>query len=969
MGAVKSERVYFWDNTKGILIFLVVLGHFLLPYRSVPEVKVIFDFIYLFHMPAFAFVSGHLAQLVSDQKKSILKLGIAYLIFNIPMMFYSFYYEGLPLTLLTPYYSYWFIVALVAWRLIVLALTKSYTILFAAFLISILVGFRQEIDNVLALSRIIGFFPFFYAGFMLSEHKLKDLLSQRKPKHIFYGCSFFLMAVLIGIQISTFNIVMSDLLFFPYTNPLRFIIRILIYLVTCVVLISMLLALPKMAIGPITTWGRNSLTIFVLHRYIPLIFAALFPHIHDPSVLLAASFLGSIITMFFLGSDKLNLKLNYILATLADSLANPGYKQRLTRVGVSGFLSVSIFITALLAFNPLGEKPNAIHKVLSNQQIQQLNKSVSIAFVGDLILLRDQVREAYCDQKNVYDFDDVFSYAKKYVSDADFSIGVLEGPLGGPDKLYSTSNYGDGIPLFLSFPDSFADSIKNAGINMVTLANNHLMDMGIEGVIRTRNVLDEKGILHIGAYRNQNEKNKIKIIELKGIRIAVLSYTFPSNYYSEEYFFDENPEITSVIVDRSSRYFKKALAGVRNDFERVKKETPDLIVILAHMGTQFIHETDKFQQTWNEIFIREGADIIFGCHSHAVQPIEFVSIEQNGSKKQAIIVNSPGNFVNSYVEHNGDATSIVKIFIDPDMKSVLGAGIIPMWTHAVMGGMHQALPIYDILFNPSLRDRISLYEMDRVKEVQSIVTRVMIGADLSLDQAQEIYYLLPEGYHRHPVRGIDLERVLPNNQAHGLIKKSQRILFVGDSITEGSKNGGYGWYEPIATGLSTSTILKAAWGGATSKILVEKADQISAFMADLYVIAIGTNDIRYRDDRKCAMTPEEYVQNLDQLTRSILQKRPNAKFIFVAPWPSLPGDPFSKVSNHDKQGMFSEYTKSLKSFCDQKGFLFVDPTPYLAAAIDRKPINFFLIDHIHPNAAEGLFLYSHSFFLAGGKDL
>ena len=141
MNDEKPGRLYFWDNAKGILIFLVVFGHFLQPYRSQPGIRIVFDLIYLFHMPAFVFISGYLSQKVSDVRKSILKLSIAYLLFNMPMMVYGMFCEGLTPSLLTPYYSYWYLIALIAWRLVAPTLSKSSEAMPISIAISILIGF------------------------------------------------------------------------------------------------------------------------------------------------------------------------------------------------------------------------------------------------------------------------------------------------------------------------------------------------------------------------------------------------------------------------------------------------------------------------------------------------------------------------------------------------------------------------------------------------------------------------------------------------------------------------------------------------------------------------------------------------------------------------------------------------------------------------------------------------------------
>ena len=110
-------------------------------------------------------------------------------------------------------------------------------------------------------------------------------------------------------------------------------------------------------------------------------------------------------------------------------------------------------------------------------------------------MLKDQIISAKNESTGKYEFDEMFKYTSKHFKESDLSIGVYEGPSAGNKTSYSTSNYGDGIPLYLNYPDEFAESVKRAGINLVTTANNHLLDKNINGAIRTIDILDKNKIM------------------------------------------------------------------------------------------------------------------------------------------------------------------------------------------------------------------------------------------------------------------------------------------------------------------------------------------------------------------------------------------------------------------------------------------------------------------------------------------
>lgn len=198
-----------------------------------------------------------------------------------------------------------------------------------------------------------------------------------------------------------------------------------------------------------------------------------------------------------------------------------------------------------------------------------------------------------------------------------------------------------------------------------------------------------------------------------------------------------------------------------------------------------------------------------------------------------------------------------------------------------------------------------------------------------------------------------------------LLKNAKRVCFVGDSITEGTKNGGIPWYEPIEN-LISGTIMNVSIGGCTTKMLLENKmlQKTVSSNADLFVVAIGTNDIRYRDAKICAMTSDEYTQELQKLKQAILLKNPAAKMVFIAPWISTDGDSNSKLLFADKIAMYEDYSAALKKWCSDSQDTFVDANAYISDKLDHYPQKRYLVDYIHPNGREGVQLYSEAVLLA-----
>lgn len=601
-----------------------------------------------------------------------------------------------------------------------------------------------------------------------------------------------------------------------------------------------------------------------------------------------------------------------------------------------------------------------IYPVISKEQLSQINESIKISFVGDLILLKDVVEDGYDDKIQKFDYAEMFSFISPYWKTDDLSLGVFEGPVAGESFGYSTSRFDDGIPLHLNFPLSFAQNVKDAGIDLVTLSNNHLLDQGIQGYLNTLDNLDSINLEHIGAFRNREEKDIIKIIQVKGKKFAILAYTYGSNYYKEDFFFDKkNIHITNVIVKPDSKYYPENLSNIENDFNRAKQLKPDAIIVMPHMGGQFRHEPDGFQKHWVQKFIELGADIILSDHPHAVQPIEY--FDKPNTNKKGVIIHCPGNFINSYTDFDGDASMMVEIYLDSSSIQPIATSIIPLYSYCKNNSNYIGLPIYDAITNETIYNGLSRLDYNRIVDVHKLVTKSALGVELPIDHLQQRYYLFPDGgYFRNRIPAIHLSEKEKSSEFIKQIEKSNSVCFVGNSITEGTLNGGYGWYEPIQELYPNITYHKIAKGSKTSVYFNSIREDIAAKKADFYVLSIGCNDIRYREEGICAMTAEAYIKNLNEIVTSILKSNPSAEIAMVSPWMSQRYDPLCKVSYEEKNLLYRQYSSALLNYCKAHNYMYIDPNPYLTKTISHSYYKKYLNDWIHPNASYGIELYSRA---------
>ena len=561
-----KQRSTFWDNYKGILIFLVVFGHFIYSYAGNKPESLAHDlyiFIYSFHMPAFIFCSGYFSRSQRSRgKESLTQLLLYYLVFNTIMLVFVNVYRGTAFKFVGPYYSYWYILSLLAWRAIIGRVDKVKGLVPLAVLITLLMGFTDEFTVDLSIRRTIAFFPFFAAGYLLNKEKLERFLANRKPWHMaLYAIPVTAVAVLGYLAVNHLGITDNATMMASYSSKMTIFHRMVLLAVAAAAIIGMLLVVPNRKIPLLSQFGRNSLLIYLAHRFITMLYYyELFPSRSYTRMYLVYAVIATVITCVVFGGEKLNTAVAGLFkkasAAMCDRESKTGnlLKTLIVLIFVlllainagPGLQNAAVQVRAQFAPTEATEPTDATEEdisadpqaqdseYLTAEQEAQLADAIKLAYVGDLLLLKDQVTSAYDETTGTYDFSRVYEYAAPYLQAADLAIGIYEGPSAGAEKGYSTSNFGDGIKIYLNYPDEFAQAAKDAGIDLVSTANNHLLDMDLEGALRTLDVLDEVGLLHTGSYRNQEEKDEVMIVEVEGVKIAVLSYLKSINYFGIE---------------------------------------------------------------------------------------------------------------------------------------------------------------------------------------------------------------------------------------------------------------------------------------------------------------------------------------------------------------------------------------------------------------------------------------------------
>lgn len=259
-----------------------------------------------------------------------------------------------------------------------------------------------------------------------------------------------------------------------------------------------------------------------------------------------------------------------------------------------------------------------------------ISKNITISAIGDISFMSvngDELAEK------------VFSSIASIFTDADFVVANLESPLLVQGESVSGKCTLHGNP-------GWAAIMRDAGVNLVSLANNHLMDFGIDGLMATTKALNAASIMHVGAGNNIKEANAPVFAHIGQVRIAYLART-------------------SVVV-ASPCYAGANLSGVAClDVEETKrniracKKQADLVILLIHWGLEGYAYPSPSQRIIASELINAGVDVILGHHPHVLQGVEKFG--------DTLVCYSLGNFVFddvpwSFIDENGlQQNRIVKL--------------------------------------------------------------------------------------------------------------------------------------------------------------------------------------------------------------------------------------------------------------------------------------------------------------------
>lgn len=375
-----------------------------------------------------------------------------------------------------------------------------------------------------------------------------------------------------------------------------------------------------------------------------------------------------------------------------------------------------IIFTSIFIFSNLTKNNTSISDFNSNNTVSTASNTSSdktidlkksdITFnmcaIGDVMCHNTQYWDAYNKNTNTYDFSYVFDDISYYTKQPDITIGSLETSFAGEERGYS--NY----PRFNS-PDALAYSLKKIGVDVLSTAGNHCLDMGFSGLSRTIDVLNDADISHLGTYKSQEERDTILIKYVKGIKIGFINYTYGTNGIPV-------PKDKSFCVNLIDKEL------IKKDIDSAKTQNVDVLVACMHWGTEYRTTANDEQKDLADFLFQNGVDIILGNHPHTLEPMEKRTITlADGTTKDGFVIYALGNFICDQNAENTRNSIILNLTITKHVDGKISIDKVDY------------TPIY-MYKNPSL----SIKRM-KLLDIEKTILNYESGTDTSIGQKNYTY--------------------------------------------------------------------------------------------------------------------------------------------------------------------------------------------------------------------------------------
>ena len=323
---------------------------------------------------------------------------------------------------------------------------------------------------------------------------------------------------------------------------------------------------------------------------------------------------------------------------------------------------------------------------LVSTRVARADGPVTIVAVGDLALAW---RVDTAMRQHGYD---PFREARAALSGADLAFANVECVMSDAPDVHTQAS--EGQPIIRAHPSS-ARAVANAGIDVVSVANNHAFDLGARGALDTQRALRDAGVAPVGGGRAEDAWEPV-VREVRGVRVGILAFSQQVNH---------PPGRGARVAWLDSR----AIDAVRALEARV-----DVVLVSLHWGHEFVEEPTPGQVAMAHQLVDAGADAIIGHHPHVLQSVELY--------RDRPIVYSLGNFVFGHQPSPRNLSAILELSVQRGARPIVRAALRPVLLAGRMGtptpvSGARAAPIATRIRDTSRRFRTTFTEREGALEL------------------------------------------------------------------------------------------------------------------------------------------------------------------------------------------------------------------------------------------------------------
>jgi poly-gamma-glutamate capsule biosynthesis protein CapA/YwtB (metallophosphatase superfamily) len=347
-------------------------------------------------------------------------------------------------------------------------------------------------------------------------------------------------------------------------------------------------------------------------------------------------------------------------------------------------LALAAVIAAIFLINEQNKKNEKTYTFHAHSPItvepqlegKEFESQITLGAVGDILIHNSVYEDAFTGDG--YDFRPMLAPVKNALLSPDLTFANQETVLGGTEL--GLSSY----PMFNS-PYEVGDALKDAGVDIVSMANNHTLDAREEGIMNATAYLKKIGIEYVGAYRSLEDQNTPRIINRDGISVGFVAYTYGTNGLIRP---EDKPYLVQYIEQDK----------IINDIKALRSQV-DFIVVSLHFGLEYQRFENVVQRLLVEEVSKAGADIILGHHPHVLQPADWI-IHDDGRK--TFVIYSLGNFLSGQADTYQRIGAVLHLDLSKRIDSnnethydMFNAKIMPTWTYRPNYTNYKVIPLID----------------------------------------------------------------------------------------------------------------------------------------------------------------------------------------------------------------------------------------------------------------------------------